>query len=61
MRGTTIEYYDSHAEDFVSSTVGADMGTLLAAFLELVPDGGEGARLGLRIRARLPGDDAGGV
>lgn len=40
MRGTTIEYYDSHAEDFVSSTVGADMGTLLAAFLELVPDGG---------------------
>lgn len=40
MCGATIEYYDSHAEDFVSSTVGADMGTLLAVFLELVPDGG---------------------
>lgn len=40
MRDATIGYYDSHAEAFVSSTVGADMGSLLTAFLELVPDGG---------------------
>ena len=40
MRDATIEYYDSHAESFVSSTVNADMGPLLTAFLELVPDGG---------------------
>lgn len=40
MCGTTIDYYDSHAEAFVSSTVGADMGPLLTTFLELVPDGG---------------------
>ncbi|HIY79799.1 MAG TPA: methyltransferase domain-containing protein [Candidatus Olsenella excrementavium] len=40
MRDATIGYYDSHAEAFVSSTVGADMGSLLMAFLELVPDGG---------------------
>ncbi len=40
MCDATIEYYDSHAESFVSSTVNADMGPLLTAFLELVPDGG---------------------
>lgn len=40
MHQGTIEYYDANAERFVSSTVGADMGPLLSAFLGLVPHGG---------------------
>ena len=40
MRGTTIDYYNTHAESFVSATVDAEMGPLLSVFLELLPDGG---------------------
>lgn len=40
MDSQTIGYYDSHAEEFVSSTVSADMGPLLSSFLALIPKGG---------------------
>lgn len=40
MCGATIDYYNTHAESFVSATVDAEMGELLSVFLELLPDGG---------------------
>ena len=40
MHPDTIEYYNTNAERFISSTVEADMGRLLSAFLELIPSGG---------------------
>lgn len=36
----TLEYYQHHADDFFSSTVNVDMGSLYTPFLEHVPKGG---------------------
>lgn len=37
---STVRYYDDHAEEYVSGTVGVDMETLYQRFLEYVPKGG---------------------
>ncbi len=36
----TIRFYDDHADEYVSGTVGVDMESLYRPFLELVPEGG---------------------
>lgn len=36
----TIQYYNSHAEEFFSGTVSADMGEILERFCSLLPAGG---------------------
>lgn len=37
---TTIQYYESHAEEFVSNTKDADMGSIRSRFLSYIPKGG---------------------
>lgn len=37
---STIWFYDDHADEYVSSTVGLEMESLYRPFLELVPEGG---------------------
>ena len=37
---STIRFYDNHADEYVSGTVGVDMESLYRPFLELVPEGG---------------------
>ena len=37
---STIGFYDDHADEYVSSTVGLEMESLYRPFLELVPEGG---------------------
>lgn len=42
----TIHYYETNAERFIQSTVGADMGEMQAKFLARVPEGGKILDLG---------------
>ena len=37
---STIKYYDDHADEYVTSTVGLDMESLYQPFLQLLPQGG---------------------
>lgn len=37
---TTIQYYEIHAEEFVSNTKDADMGSIRSRFLSYIPKGG---------------------
>jgi len=37
---STIQFYDDHADEYVSGTVGVDMDSLYRPFLELVPEAG---------------------
>ena len=37
---TTIQYYESHAEEFASNTKDADMGSIRSRFLSYIPKGG---------------------
>lgn len=40
-KSPTIEYYDSHSEEYIANTVGLDMADLYKPFLELLPKGGK--------------------
>lgn len=40
MHRPTIDYYNSHADSFISSTVHADMSEMLSSFLGLIPQDG---------------------
>ena len=39
MSNTTIDYYNTHADSFISSTVNADISDMLQAFLHKLPSG----------------------